>query len=397
MPTYISHLWHQPQFSLAEIESVFHPDTLEIIAQDFVLFTTESSEEEVRSRFPHLGGSRSLHRVIRAEVPKTQVRQELETLIESYLSDTKYIFALSAYGDTSLLVWDLGLSIKKHFQKQGYSLRCLNNGNKNIPAAIAQKEKVGSKSHEWNILSIDRERVMITYTLSHQDIDGYSDRDMKKSRDMQVGMLPPKLCQMMLNMVECQSDDVVYDPFCGLGTMLIEAHTRGVRAIMASDISEQEVQKTKQNLMDQYIDAVVFVRDATQMSTEVSTFRKKHPGKRLCIATEGYLGPIIERYSSTAKIHEARKITTETMLPAIQTLSRELKTGDRMVLCLACWKDREGMVMMDRVLSTFSQSGLSIERSESPALQKSYTARWSLIYRRSNQQVGREIFVLEKK
>lgn len=216
---------------------------------------------------------------------------------------------------------------------------------------------------------------MITYTIAHQNIDAYSDRDMKKSRDMQVGMLPPKLCQMMLNMVECQSDDIVYDPFCGLGTMLIEAHTRGVRSIMASDISEQEVQKTGQNLTDQYIDAFVFVRDATQISAEVSAFRKKHPNKRMCIATEGYLGPIIERFSSTAKIQEARRIATETMLPAIQMLSRDLKPGDCMVVCLACWKDRDGMIMMDRVLSAFSQAGLSIKRSESRVLQSSYTAR----------------------
>lgn len=225
------------------------------------------------------------------------------------------------------------------------------------------------------MLSLDRERAMITYTIAHQNIDAYSDRDMKKSRDMQVGMLPPKLCQMMLNMVGCTSDDIVYDPFCGLGTMLIEAHARGVRHIAASDISPQEVYKTSQNLLDCFIDAFVFTRDATMPSSEIAAFRKKHPNRRLCIATEGYLGPIIERFSPLSKTHQARSITAQTMLPAIDVLSRDLRTGDRMVIALACWNTKDGMIMMDRVLSAFSQAGLSIYRSESPILQSSYTAR----------------------
>jgi hypothetical protein len=33
-----------------------------------------------------------------------------------------------------------------------------------------------------------------------QDIDAYSARDTGKTRDMEVGMLPPKLAQMMLSL-----------------------------------------------------------------------------------------------------------------------------------------------------------------------------------------------------
>jgi len=77
-----------------------------------------------------------------------------------------------------------------------------------------------------------------------QDIENYSKRDYGKTRDMEVGMLPPKLAQMMLNIAAschaCTPRGInsygrnlskkdsgissktgmtnikVYDPFCGL-------------------------------------------------------------------------------------------------------------------------------------------------------------------------------------
>jgi len=38
-------------------------------------------------------------------------------------------------------------------------------------------------------------------TCAYQDVDLYAARDIGKERDMEVGMLPPKLAQMMINLV----------------------------------------------------------------------------------------------------------------------------------------------------------------------------------------------------
>lgn len=43
------------------------------------------------------------------------------------------------------------------------------------------------------------EKSYLTVTLACQDVDAYAKRDTEKSRDMVVGMMPPKLCQMMIN------------------------------------------------------------------------------------------------------------------------------------------------------------------------------------------------------
>lgn len=47
---------------------------------------------------------------------------------------------------------------------------------------------------------------------------------MDRDRSMTVGMMPPKIAQIMINMAtEGDSDMAIWDPFCGLGTTLIEA------------------------------------------------------------------------------------------------------------------------------------------------------------------------------
>lgn len=91
-------------------------------------------------------------------------------------------------------------------------------------------------------------------TLACQDIDAYSRRDLAKNRDMIVGMMPPKLVQIMLNLAKNSSEKnynfsgmSVYDPFCGLGTTLIEAVNMGVMSVFGSDISLEMVQNSKES------------------------------------------------------------------------------------------------------------------------------------------------------
>lgn len=63
--------------------------------------------------------------------------------------------------------------------------------------------------------------IYLAYTLACQDIDSYTRRDTGKSRDMAVGMMPPKLVQMMLNIAisthtssRVTHQPTIYDPFC---------------------------------------------------------------------------------------------------------------------------------------------------------------------------------------
>ncbi len=145
------------------------------------------------------------------------------TDVIEFLRDTKSSgkidFALGAYG-TEFRLSDIGLRIKKTMQENGTSIRLVNVKNENINAASFKKEKLAKTGNEYNLIFLG-DAGYIGCTLACQDIDAYAKRDTAKSRDMIIGMMPPKLVQMMINLAIGQQNIQrttnplsIYDPFC---------------------------------------------------------------------------------------------------------------------------------------------------------------------------------------
>ena len=65
------------------------------------------------------------------------------------------------------------------------------------------------KETDFNFIFAE-DKTFFGHTIFVQDIYGYSNRDYGKLRDMNIGMLPPKLAQMMINL---SSGTKIYDPF----------------------------------------------------------------------------------------------------------------------------------------------------------------------------------------
>jgi len=89
-------------------------------------------------------------------------------------------------------------------------------------------------------------------------------------------MLPPKLAQMMINIAltptlsqrEREKNISIYDPFCGLGTILIEALNSGYSNVYGSDLNEKMVEATSKNIsfyLKQTTKAEVFKQDSSQI------------------------------------------------------------------------------------------------------------------------------------
>jgi len=75
----------------------------------------------------------------------------------------------------------------------------VNKEPKNINSAVYKKEHLAESRTEVNYIKVGK----ISYigiTIAYQDVDAYAARDMDKTRDMGVGMLPPKLAQIMVNL-----------------------------------------------------------------------------------------------------------------------------------------------------------------------------------------------------
>ena len=102
---------------------------------------------------------------------------------------------------------------------------------------------------EYNFLEVSG-KSYLGITLFCQDIDAYTRRDTEKIRDMDVGMLPPKLAQIMIHLA-CEGESIssLYDPFVGLGTIPIEALNMGMLRVMGSDRVQKMVDATHTNII----------------------------------------------------------------------------------------------------------------------------------------------------
>jgi len=69
----------------------------------------------------------------------------------------------------------------------------------------------------------------------------------KKKPFFHPSAMTPKLARCMVNLAKPKSDDLVFDPFCGTGTMLIEAAMMGCR-VLGLDVQRRMVKGSLRNL-----------------------------------------------------------------------------------------------------------------------------------------------------
>ncbi|MBI4835677.1 MAG: hypothetical protein HY817_00285 [Candidatus Abawacabacteria bacterium] len=94
----------------------------------------------------------------------------------------------------------------------------------------------------------EKKELFFGQLVAQQDIAAYGDRDYgKPKRSMIRGMLPPKLAQIMLNGAQVATNELIWDPFCGTGTILIEAALLGITNI-GSDKDLEAITATEENI-----------------------------------------------------------------------------------------------------------------------------------------------------
>lgn len=218
-------------------------------------------------------------------------------------------------------------------------------------------------------------------SVSQQDIDEYSQRDYgKPSRSMLRGMLPPKLAQIMINVAAGPENGVLWDPFCGTGTILIEAALMGKKCIgsdkdlAAIKATEENVQSLLDTTNKPLVDAV-WQQDITMPWTE------QMKGASYIVA-EGYLGqPQSKKVASPADLRGF----WQQVEPMYQKFFTRLSSSSI-----------HTMVLATPVVGT--EAGLSrlAIRTWNILFQAGWEKEFQADYMRPNQIVGREITKLRK-
>jgi len=364
--------------SLAEILAVYPKIKILFRTDKAVIF--ESSEEP---NIEKLGGTPKLGKVIGEG---KSLKEIILTELKKESKEKKIFFGISFYGAKSDN--NLGRTIKNILTDDGYKVRWVTGKEKILSSVIVKTNKLLRRGGEFCILPSSslstrgrkEEGVWVAKTIDVQDFFDYEFRDMKRpARDLVSGMTPPKLAKMLINLGG--ASDEVLDPFCGSGTLLMEAALLGIKDIYGSDISEKAVDDSKKN--------IVWLKEKYQLSSmafseikkcDVNNLQECWQKKFKLIVGEPYLGPAIRGGLSFEKAKNLQKELEENYDRYLKGLSDSLKKNGKLVLIVPFMITAEKIFYLDIDIKKYGLESI----------------HELILYSRPDQKIGRQIYILKK-
>jgi tRNA G10 N-methylase Trm11 len=385
---HIALLGRQPELSIAELERRFG-DVSWFSAESAVVNTDEVIDIQ------QLGGSQKIGRVI-LTVPGRDWRGASMKLVAHYQKawsavDGKLTVGISAYGFnvSGRDVQKTGVILKSKLKSSGGSMRLIPNQEASLSTATSHHNKLGLSDNKIELLVIQgRSSVIIAESTGAQNITALAARDQgRPRRDAFVGMLPPKLAQMMINLAGPLSTDSarprLLDPFCGTGVILQEALLLGYD-VYGTDLAEKMVGYTGDNLtwLQRHapIEGSWDVHEGDAMTT---TWQQPINA----VVAETYLGQPFSAPPSSAKLTEVRGNCNHIIGSFLKNLHAQLPPGTPVVIAVPAWRSKEGSFTHLPLVSDVSAYGFTLV-----ALQ---TVRPDqLLYFRPDQVVARELLIM---
>lgn len=399
---YAAFLGNHPNISLAELRAMIPDFTVRrMIGQGIVIFAT--TMELDNGDLDMWGGIYMMAR----QIPGNHSIQQIPQLIREEVKNVKgkVTFSLRGHGVNPRTIHGLYRDVKKYLKAQGLAVRYIGNEHKPVVSVQLYDEGLitGKEGCELVMLGDDdSDFLWVGRTIAAQNPNAYTKRDMEKPvRDTRAGLLPPKLAQIMLNLGYWVAKEVnpglkksitVYDPFCGTGVIPIEALLHGF-PIFASDVSLKAVNGTEKN-MDwirkerKILKSEVKSEAWKQDATKAFDFKNKPD----VIVTETMLGPALSERPTVKDVtsykSECEELETAFLKNAAATLP-----GVPLVVTFPVWYVNAGPVFVEKTWKKLQEIGYE------PVLPQGTPAdipeRNSLMYRRPEQFVGREILVLK--
>lgn len=351
-------LGRKPLISLAELAAVLPTNTnyLELNGEVLIVDTEVNlTQEEARLFLNRLGGSIKIIEITaQADKNPGKIPQQLAQLaLEKFKGQegkAKYaLFVKSIKNKAEQILKNSLLETKKTLKAAEISSRFINNNFQNTEIAALKGENILNRGAEFCALE-GNSGWFLGHTLAIQDIDAYSARDYDRpERDARVGMLPPKLAQIMINLTgqtrlehqQTSSEKYLYDPFCGLGTVLMEGLLMGFH-VVGSDLAPDILKKAHKNL-EWYADKIkvqnksrLFVKDATKLTVQ------DIPEPIAAVVSETYLGPPMTHLPDPNQMQEIFSDLEYTLSQMFKNLHEILPSGASVVITLLTYRQNQG-------------------------------------------------------
>jgi putative RNA methyltransferase MTH_724 len=392
---YVAIAGRQPLISLAEIQALYDK-AARLVGKKLIFFEIdEDGEENISPDINRLGGSLKLGRFFDTDFSK------LAKFLATAHPEGKITLGISDFSKQKKfgLAKQKSMELKRSLARMGRSVRVITSNEPEISSATAHHNQLGEKAGCFEIFLIDRE---IYLSLGTQNITAYTERDQARpARDAKVGMLPPKLAQILINLCGKLPEGIrVLDPFCGTGVVLQEAAIMGY-VPYGTDLSERMVEYSKKNLnwlfnernrkrfkilpdliqkKDQILNAIS-VGDATSFTWE---------GEIDAVAFEGYLGAPMSKPPVDIKFKTEKAKCREIAMGFLKNITPQIKSGTPVVMALPAWLRENGKYAGLNILDEIQEMGYNFEKFQD-------LSQSDLLYYREGQIVAREIIVIRKR
>lgn len=406
-------LGRQPALGRAELESLLGADHIELFGPQAVVALTPDNPVF----FERLGGSLKQASVL--TFLSTASWPAIEHFVKNSLldqlslpSDGKLQLGLSVYGLAvkPAQVAALGLQLKKQLRQTGQSVRLVApQGQAYLSTAQVLGNKLTSDQGREIVFYVSGGQTIVAVTAAEQNINDYTVRDRgRPKRDARVGMLPPKLAQIIINLATGPADKgTILDPFCGTGVVLQEAALMGFTPV-GSDIDPRMIEYSQANLdwlrqkypQTENTNPNLQLGDATDLQWQATNSVTDETGEAVdtktepleidFVASETYLGRAFVVPPTTDQLHDAVTTCSLIIKKFLRNLYPQIKPGTRLCLAVPAWQTRPDnfrhLPMLD-LLEEMGYNRVSFEHSRVD----------ELIYYRADQIVARELVIITRK
>jgi tRNA G10 N-methylase Trm11 len=385
---YIAILGRQPALGMAELEAVFGNDATRWFSDQSALMDIDEFDIQ------KFGGTQKAGHVV-AEINNGDWRRVSMKVVQAYTTawtgfNGKITLGISAYGfDVSPRdIQKTGIILKQKLKKQNVSLRLLPNSESALNTATAHHNKLGLASNKVELLIVRSRsgRIIIAESTGSQNITAIALRDQgRPKRDAFVGMLPPKLAQIMINLAHPAQGVRILDPFCGTGVVLQEAALLGY-SIYGTDLAEKMVRYSKENLE--------WLRDTHHLDFDSEldigdAIEKSWHGPIDAIVCETYLGQPFSAPPAPDKLDQVKRTCNQIISMFLENASHQIKSGSALCVAVPAWRDSHGTVTHLPLISQLETLGYTKVSFKNVKASE-------LLYYREDQIVARELLVLTK-
>lgn len=401
-------LGRQPALGLAELERVYGSKNVNPINNTSALICHDSIDIQ------KLGGILKSGRIIE-NISGKDWREVSDKIVRYYTNlwsayKGKITLGLSVYSlpVSTRDIQKIGIIIKQRLKNSGASIRLIPNIDPALSTATSHHNKLGLSPNKFELIIVktDSGDIIVAESTGSQNITAYANRDQARpKRDAFVGMLPPKLAQIMINLavgnllctraagVTSQSDQkndlaikpVILDPFCGTGVILQEAALMGY-SVYGTDLSEKMIRYSRDNLN--------WLADSHNVQFEwylhegdAMTAKWRQPIN--AVVCESYLGQPFSAPPSPTKLNEVVENCDHIITEFLRNLRDQIEPGTPICIAIPAWRNQTGQFTHLPIVGNVARYGYRPHEFTN-------VSQNSLMYYRSDQVVARELLVLTK-